>query len=104
MNSPSKVQVIQPRDPTIPPSDIPPSQGNRWSRRLFLVVEVLFFVELGVMLIVLPWTHIWTDNPLLMKSYTLRQLAESGFVRGIVSGLGLIDLWIAIADAVNYRE
>jgi len=94
---------MQPRDPAGPPG-VPPSQGNRWTRRLFLVIEVLFFVELGVMLVVLPWTHIWTDNPLLTKSYTLHQLAQSGFVRGIVTGLGLIDLWIAMADAVNYRE
>jgi hypothetical protein len=95
---------MQPRDSAVPPSGAPTPEGNVWTRRLFLVIEVLFFVELGVMLVVLPWTHIWTENPLLTKSYVLHQLAQSGFVRGIVSGLGLIDLWIAIADAVNYRE
>jgi hypothetical protein len=71
---------------------------------LFLVIEVLFFVEMGIMLLVLPWTHVWTDSPILNSSVTTRQLAESGFVRGMVSGLGLINLWIAIADAVRYQE
>jgi hypothetical protein len=95
---------MQPRDPAIPPQGASAPEGNVWTRRLFLVIEVLFFVELGVVLVVLPWTHIWTDNPLLTKSYTLYQLSQSGFVRGVVTGLGLINLWIAIADAVNYRE
>jgi hypothetical protein len=94
---------MQPRDPAVPP-EAPAPETSVWTKRLFLVIEVLFFVELGVVLVVLPWTHIWSDNPLLTKSYTLHQLAQSGFVRGIVTGLGLIDLWIAIADAVNYRE
>jgi hypothetical protein len=34
----------------------------------------------------------------------VRQIAESGFVRGVLSGLGLVNLYIAISDAVNYRE
>jgi hypothetical protein len=95
---------MPPREPAVPPPEPSKNESNVWTSRLFLVIEVLFFVELGVMLVVIPWTHVWTDNPLLAKSFTLQQIAESGFVRGLVSGLGLIDLWIAISDAVNYRE
>jgi hypothetical protein len=71
---------------------------------LFLVIEVLFFVEMGIMLLVLPWTHVWTDSPVFNYSLTLRTVAESGFFRGAVSGLGVINLWIAISDAVRYQE
>lgn len=90
-------------DPAEPP-DASRSKAELWRRRLFLVIEVLFFVEMGIMLLVLPWTHVWTDSPILNSSLAVRQVAESGFVRGMVSGLGLINLWIAISDAVQYQE
>ena len=31
-------------------------------------------------------------------------LAANGVVRGIVSGLGLLNIWIAVSDAIEYRE
>lgn len=101
MNTPaSKIHVLEPREPA---AEQPPPI-ERWKRRALLVIEVLFFLDLGIMLVVIPWTNVWTNNPLLGLSYPLRQIAESGFVRGAVSGLGLINIWIAISDAVNYRE
>jgi hypothetical protein len=81
-----------------------PPRGSVWRARVMLVVKVLFMTWMGVILAVLPWTPIWTDNPLLMRSHLFRVLAEEGFVRGLVSGLGLLDLWFAISDAVQYRE
>ena len=27
-----------------------------------------------------------------------------GFVRGVVSGLGLVDIWMGVVEAVTYRE
>jgi hypothetical protein len=34
----------------------------------------------------------------------LAPLALSGITRGIVSGLGLLNIWIAIYDAIHYKE
>lgn len=92
---------MEPRSPQ--PPALPPSR-ELWKRRIFLVLEVLFFLEAGLILLITPWTRIWTENPLLDISFTLRQIGESGFLRGAVSGLGLINLWIAFVDAVNYHE
>jgi hypothetical protein len=86
------------------PPDVPPSRRSLWRARILLAAKVLFMTWIGVLLAVLPWTTIWTDNPLLLRSHLLRVMAESGFFRGFVSGLGLLDLWIAISDAVEYRE
>jgi hypothetical protein len=104
---PAKIHVLEPRSPETPgnpPADPPPTRADLWRRRMFLVIEVLFFVEVGMVLLVLPWTRIWTDNPILNTSFHVRQIAESGFVRGVLSGLGLVNLYIAISDAVTYRE
>jgi hypothetical protein len=80
------------------------SAGEVWAARLSLVVFVLFCLELGLVLAVLPWTHIWTENNLLMNYPRLRVLAANPFVRGVFSGLGLIDLWIGIWEVIAYRE
>jgi hypothetical protein len=29
---------------------------------------------------------------------------ESGAIRGLVSGLGILNLWIAISEAIHYKE
>jgi hypothetical protein len=102
LNGIPELHVIE--TPGSAPPDVPPARPHVWRARVLLVIKVLFLTWMGVLLAVLPWTTIWTDNPLLLRSHALRVIAEAGFVRGLVSGLGLLDLWIAVADAVEYRE
>lgn len=80
------------------------TSGQLWARRLGLLVFVLICLELGIALVILPWTHIWTDNNLLLNYPTLRFWAANTFVRGAFSGLGLIDLWLGIWEVARYRE
>jgi hypothetical protein len=75
-----------------------------WLRRLTLALFVVVCVEVGLVLVVFPWTHVWTDNALLIRNVTLRSLAMHNFVRGLVTGLGLINVWMGIWEAVHYRE
>lgn len=75
-----------------------------WVRRLKLVIFVLFCVELGMLLAVLPWTRVWTENSLLAAYPDLRNFLQYDFVRGAITGLGLVDIWLGIREAVNYRE
>lgn len=78
--------------------------GQLWARRLGLLVFVLICLELGIALVVLPWTHIWTDNNLLLDYPTVRFWAANTFVRGAFSGLGLVDIWLGVWEVVRYRE
>ncbi len=57
-----------------------------------------------MILLVLPWTPVWTQNSLLTGYPALQTIADHGFLRGAVSGLGLINIWIGIYDAVQYKE
>jgi hypothetical protein len=75
-----------------------------WAQRLKLVVFVLFCIELGMLLAVLPWTRVWTENSLLTAYPSLRAVLQLSFVRGTVTGLGLIDIWLGIREAVVYRD
>jgi hypothetical protein len=47
---------------------------------------------------------LWTDNGLATSLPKLREILQMNFVRGIVTGVGLVDVWIGIWEAVRYRE
>jgi hypothetical protein len=80
------------------------ASGSVWAQRVWLIIFVVFSVELGMLLAVLPWTRVWTENSLLYAYPGVRAVLQQSFVRGLVTGLGLIDIWIGIWEAVHYRE
>jgi hypothetical protein len=76
-----------------------------WLQRLSLFVLVLFCVYLGVLVMILPWwTRIWDRNEFIMARPWLAAILHNGAVRGMISGLGLLDIWIGISEAVHYRD
>ena len=87
-----------------PPSVSKASRAQLWVQRFWLVVFVLFSLEVGVILVVGPWTRAWTENSLSSSYPALHQFLMNEFVRGAVTGLGVVDFWIGIARAVSYRE
>ena len=89
--------------PSAPP-DARVTRTTIWLHRLSLVIFVIFCIELGMLLMVLPWTRIWTDNSLLAAHPAWRALVQDNFARGIITGIGLVDVWIGIWEAVHYRD
>jgi hypothetical protein len=75
-----------------------------WLHRLSLVVFVVFCIELGMLLAILPWTAVWNQNSFLSAYPSLKTLAQSNFIRGLATGFGLVDIWIGIWEAVHYRD
>jgi len=84
-----------------PPS---PSVARLWLRRIGVLLFVFLCATIGVMLMILPWRPEWSDNPLLLPYPALRALVGSGFVRGVSTGLGALNVWIGFWEAVQYRE
>jgi len=82
----------------------PVSAARLWLRRLGVLLFVFFCATLGVMLVIVPWLPQWSDNPLLFRYPAVRGLVSSGFVRGLVTGLGLLNVWIGFWEALQYRE
>jgi len=72
--------------------------------RIWVVIRVAFFVELGMVLVVLPWTRGWTENSLLLGYPAVRTFLQNSFVRGLISGLGILDIGFGIWEAVRYKE
>jgi len=82
----------------------PEARVRIWLLRLRALLFVTLCATLGVLLLILPWTPKWTDNPLLLTFPGLRDFVSSGFVRGLASGLGLLDLWLGFREAILYHE
>jgi hypothetical protein len=76
-----------------------------WLQRLSLFVLVLFCVYLGVLVLILPWwARVWDDNLYIQSHPALAAVLHNGAVRGLISGLGLLDIWIGVSEAVHYRD
>lgn len=67
-------------------------------RRLLLVV---FFLEIGLVLIVVPWSAFWDRNYFAQLAPSLGALITNNFVRGAVSGLGLINVSAGVEEIVS---
>jgi hypothetical protein len=79
------------------------------------VLFVIFCLELGLFLMIYPWTESWSANyfaslgqagsppgigPLrLLPAW--HEIWNNTYLRGAVSGLGLVNIWVAVAEALR---
>jgi hypothetical protein len=62
------------------------------------LVFVAFFLEVGLLLLVMPWSAFWEQNYFAVVWPPLQQAMTNNFVRGAVSGIGVLNLYAAFAD------
>ena len=61
----------------------------------------LYCLEAGIFFIVVPWTRVWVANPILHATPELMLFAVNPFVRGFVSGFGVVHLLIGVKDVMR---
>jgi hypothetical protein len=87
------------------PVEPAPQRIPRWLERIELLLRVMLRMYIGLAVCYAPWSPVfWDQNPLFQQFPTLASFAANGAVRGIVSGLGLLNLWIALQDVLRHRE
>ena len=83
--------------------------------RLTVIFYIVLCLEAGVFLTVLPWWQPWGmgdwgDNYFLVFAahkigfVSLQRAVASGWVRGAVTGLGLLNLAMAFWEMLHFRE
>ncbi len=72
--------------------------------RALTIIYILLCFEVGVFLIVLPWTSIWSRNFFVAQYPWVSGIALNYFVRGAISGMGLADIWLAIFELWRLRR
>ncbi len=64
-----------------------------------IVLSVVSSLLVGLVLIVAPWTPFWDANYLIQPHPLLKAIVLSVFTRGAVSGLGLVNILLALYEA-----
>jgi hypothetical protein len=62
---------------------------------------VALSIEIGLVLLVIPWSSFWERNYFAQLFPPLHTLITNHFVRGAVSGIGLINLSVGLAELVS---
>ena len=107
--NPSSASQVDPRvqpasEATLAPNPLRETRFSVWIHRILVLLFVFLCAVVGVLLVILPWRPEWTDNYFLLGSPALRSVFASGFVRGLCTGLGVLDIWIGFWEAVHYHE
>ena len=89
--------------------------------RLSVIFYIILCIEVGLVLTLLPWMHVipflptfglgdWGDNYFLLYAAQktgikgLQYAVSSGWVRGAVSGIGLLNLGIAVWEIMHFKQ
>ena len=57
-----------------------------------------FFLEVGFVLLVVPWSSYWDRNFFAQSWPALHAVLTSNYVRGAVSGLGVVNVLAAVGE------
>lgn len=83
--------------------------------RVTVILFIALFLMAGVMLTLLPWVNLgmvgdWGDNYLLafVTEKTglpiIQKAVSSGWVRGAITGLGILNLFLAFWEMAHYKQ
>jgi hypothetical protein len=61
----------------------------------------LYCLEAGLFFTIVPWTRVWTLNPWLHQSVAVGFWADNPFVRGFISGFGIIHLFVGVRELIR---
>jgi hypothetical protein len=71
---------------------------------LAVVLSVVSSLLVGAILVIAPWTTLWDSNYLLQPHPGLRAFLLSSFTRGCISGLGVVNIILALHEARHHRR
>ena len=63
-----------------------------------------FFLEVGFVLLAVPWSSYWDHNFFAQSWPPLHALLSSNYVRGAVSGLGIVNVLAAVGEIAELFE
>ncbi len=86
------------------------------SSRLSVIFYIILCIEIGLVLTVLPWVphgwmglSDWGNNYFLLLAahktgYAVQRVVSSGWVRGAVTGVGILNLAMGIWEIIHFRQ
>jgi hypothetical protein len=75
-----------------------------WYHKAAAVLYAFFCFEIGILLILLPWLDMWDRNYFSRLAARWPELWMSPYLRGAVSGLGVVDIAISFIEVFRLRR
>lgn len=76
----------------------------RWYQKLTGVLYVILCFEIGLFLVFFPWSEFWKPNWLGNWSTEWGMFWMNPYVRGAVSGLGVVNIVYSIMETFRLRR
>ena len=75
-----------------------PRAGGKRAQGMIGLVLIVFFVEVGLVLAVVPWSQFWDRNYFAAVLPMLHVVITNAYVRGAICGLGLVNIVAAASE------
>jgi hypothetical protein len=95
---------MQPVEPRTRVEEPPLPQRSTWQHKLGTILFIIVCFEVGVFLIIFPWTQQWETNALANLYPWLRDFWTNSYFRGALSGLGVLNIYISLGELARLRR
>src|ERR1017187_2613012 len=98
---------MMPPDPQLPAAadtghSAPPTY--HWYQKVSAGVFITFCLEIGMFLLIVPWTESWDGNYFSALLPHMETYWDNLYVGGAVSGLGAVNLYISLSEIFRLRR
>jgi hypothetical protein len=84
--------------------DPPPAGHATWTERAAAVLFAILCLEVGLFLLIFPWTESYPANFLVTAWPRLTPWLVTDQARGALSGLGILNLFIGVSETLRLRR
>jgi hypothetical protein len=70
--------------------------------RLRALVYLFYLFEVGIFLLLVPWSPFWENNYFVTRLPLLRAFCLNPYSRGAVSGIGVLHLLVGALDSLSF--
>ena len=82
----------------------PEAPRYRWYHIAAALIFIVFCMELGIFLVVFPWSDFWESSFFSSLAPRWHMYWDNAYLRGAVSGLGVLNVYIALVEIFRLRR
>jgi hypothetical protein len=77
------------------------ARPRRWKNRLLGFSFAIFALEIGLFLLIFPWTDVWNLNYFRGSVPALQDVWDETYFRGAITSIGLLNIYVACLETLH---